>query len=89
MDARHARWRVISHGARAAFALIIAAMRCASWAAHTAFPSIEFLVGRGEASEEAIDETRFRMIMTIKHRLFGILYSYHGTFQITEVDLER
>ncbi len=50
---------------------------------------IEFLVGRGEASEEAIDETRFRMIMTIKHRLFGILYSYHGAFQITEVDLER
>ncbi len=50
---------------------------------------IEFLIGRGEASEEAIDETRFRMIMTIKHRLFGTLYSYHGTFQITEVDLER
>ncbi len=50
---------------------------------------IEFLLGRGEASEAAIDETRFRMIMTIRHRFFGSLYSYHGTFQIGEMDLER
>ncbi len=50
---------------------------------------IEFLIGRGEASEEAIDETRFRMIMTIKHRLFGTSTATTAPFRSQGVDLER
>jgi Domain of unknown function (DUF4166) len=49
---------------------------------------LEWLFGRGEAWERAIDDTRFEMEMTIRHRLFGMLYGYNGTFRIGEMRLD-
>lgn len=49
---------------------------------------LEFLLGRGEAREQAIDETTFRMSMAIRHRLFGKVYGYSGTFRIKEIRLD-
>ncbi len=49
---------------------------------------VEWLFGRGEAWERAIDDTRFAMEMTIRHRLFGMLYGYRGTFRIGEMRLD-
>jgi len=50
---------------------------------------LEYLMGRGNAWEEAIDENRFRMMMEMHHPLFGRLYSYSGEFTITEMALDR
>ena len=49
---------------------------------------LEWLFGRGEAWERAIDDTRFAMAMTIRHPLFGMLYGYSGTFRIRETRLD-
>jgi hypothetical protein len=49
---------------------------------------VEWLFGRGEAWERAIDDTRFAMEMTIRHRFFGRLYGYSGTFRIVETRLD-
>ena len=49
---------------------------------------LEFLLGHGEAWEEALDDSAFRMAMTIRHRLFGKIYGYSGTFRIKEVRLD-
>jgi len=48
---------------------------------------LSLLIGKGHAEEYAIDENTFRMKMTIKHRLFGELFTYSGTFTI-ETDHE-
>ncbi len=45
-----------------------------------------FLLGRGFAFEEAIDEDTFSMYMEIVHPLFGRVYSYSGQFKITKVE---
>lgn len=49
---------------------------------------VTWLFGVPSAWEEAIDDTHFRMGMTIQHWLFGFLYSYSGTFEISEVTLD-
>ena len=49
---------------------------------------LEFLFGRGEAQEQAIDDRSFRMAMIIRHRLFGNIYGYSGTFRIKEMQLD-
>lgn len=41
---------------------------------------ITFLLGKIEAYEYALDEQRFAMYAHIKHKWFGILYSYQGEF---------
>jgi len=46
-----------------------------------------WLFGVPSAWEEAIDKNHFRMEMTIRHWLFGFLYSYSGEFEIAEVNL--
>lgn len=48
---------------------------------------LTWLFGVPSAWEEAVDETHFRMEMTIQHWLFGFLYSYLGEFEIVEVNL--
>ncbi|WP_299853929.1 DUF4166 domain-containing protein [uncultured Roseobacter sp.] len=48
---------------------------------------VTWLFGVPSAWEEAIDDTHFRMEMTIRHWLFGYLYSYSGAFEIDEVTL--
>ena len=49
---------------------------------------VTWLFGVPSAWEEAIDDTHFRMEMTIQHWLFGFLYSYSGAFEIREVNLD-
>jgi hypothetical protein len=49
---------------------------------------LDFLLGRGEAYEEAIDDSTFRMAMTIRHAWFGKVYGYSGTFRIREMRLD-
>ncbi len=50
-------------------------------------PGAGWIVGHGEAFEEAIDDDRFAMSMTLRHPVFGRLYSYAGTFTVTEMAL--
>lgn len=50
---------------------------------------VGWLIGYGNAWEEAIDEHRFRMYMDIRHPLFGKIYVYRGEFTVTEVTCER
>ena len=49
---------------------------------------LEFLIGRGGAWEEAVDEDTFSMFVEIRHALFGQLYSYSGAFTVTEMALD-
>jgi len=49
---------------------------------------LEFLLGRGYAEEEALDENNFRMYMEIKHKILGVIYVYKGNFQISAVNLD-
>lgn len=51
------------------------------------FP-LGFLLGRGEAWEEALDKERFAMAMTIRHPLLGKVYGYNGAFTVREVRLD-
>lgn len=48
---------------------------------------LELLMGVGHAEEEAIDDNSYRVSMTIKHPLFGIMYSYAGDFTFTRLPL--
>ena len=48
---------------------------------------VTWLFGIPSAWEQAIDDKHFRMEMTIRHWLFGLLYSYSGEFKIIEVNL--
>jgi len=50
-------------------------------------PGAGWIVGRGEAFEEATSDTSFSMFMALNHPLFGRLYSYGGTFTVTETAL--
>ena len=50
-------------------------------------PGAELIVGRGEAFETPMDDNRFAMTMAVRHPLFGPLYSYAGTFTVTEMAL--
>ena len=47
-------------------------------------PGAGWIVGRGEAFEEATGEASFSMFMALNHALFGRLYSYSGVFTVTE-----
>ena len=48
---------------------------------------LEWILGKGYAEEEAIDDDRFRMHMHITHPIFGKVYAYSGTFTIKEMVL--
>ena len=50
-------------------------------------PGAGLIVGRGEAFEEATSDASFSMFMALNHPLFGRLYSYGGTFTVTETAL--
>lgn len=45
---------------------------------------VEWLMGRGSASETAIDDNRFAMTMDITHPLWGRVFGYSGIFTMTE-----
>jgi len=47
------------------------------------FPG-EFFLGRGQASETALDNDRFAMTMDIVHPLWGRVFGYSGVFRMTE-----
>lgn len=47
-----------------------------------------WLAGRGDAWEEATGEDSFRMYMDLRHPLLGKLYSYGGSFRVTEMRLD-
>jgi hypothetical protein len=42
---------------------------------------LEWLLGKGHAEEEVIDESTFHVNMTMTHPLFGQMYRYTGTFK--------
>lgn len=50
---------------------------------------ITFIIGKGYAEEEAIDDESYRMYMDIQHPILGKIYSYQGVFKITEVSLSE
>jgi len=56
--------------------------------AHVPLP-LHWVLGRGEACEQALDDDTFRMAMSLQHPLFGKVYGYSGTFRIREVRLDR
>jgi hypothetical protein len=45
---------------------------------------LHLLMGTCYAEEEALSDTEFRMLLKIKHPLFGELFGYHGQFKIAE-----
>lgn len=45
---------------------------------------LEWVFGRGSAEEEALDDRRFRMQMTIDHVWFGRMYEYRGEFEVAD-----
>lgn len=47
------------------------------------FPA-EWLLGRGHASETALDDDRFAMTMDMTHPLWGRVFGYSGVFTMTE-----
>jgi Domain of unknown function (DUF4166) len=87
-------WMAIGLGWRAAFSLAEGRVRLnhrgyALRLFGKAIPMpLEFLLGRGAAWEWALDDTGFSMEMTIRHRLFGKVYGYSGTFRVKEVRLD-
>ena len=46
---------------------------------------LALVIGRGHAEEEPLTDDRFQMWMYVKHPLFGVTFSYSGTFKITQV----
>lgn len=46
---------------------------------------ITWLIGAGYAEEKAIDNDSFDMFVEINHPWWGIIYSYKGTFRITDI----
>lgn len=49
---------------------------------------LTWLLGRGNAKEEALDEHSFRMELTMTHPLFGRVYYYGGVLRVVEVACE-
>ncbi len=49
---------------------------------------LEWLIGKGEAFEQALDDDSFLMDMKIRHPLWGTVYGYSGTFTIMAINLE-
>jgi hypothetical protein len=47
------------------------------------------LFGHANAEEHAISDNEFAMTMSIRHPLFGELYSYSGTFEIAKMILDE
>lgn len=45
---------------------------------------ITSLIGRGDASEVAVDDDHFDMNVEITHPLLGVVYSYAGRFKVTK-----
>jgi hypothetical protein len=50
---------------------------------------VSLLFGKGHAEEQAISENSFKMEMHIQHPLWGKLYTYGGTFDVTEMALNE
>jgi hypothetical protein len=50
---------------------------------------LEWLLGKGYAEEEALNDDTFRMYMDLRHPLFGKVYAYSGEFSITEMLLDE
>jgi len=50
---------------------------------------LELLLGSGNAEEEALSDSRFRMYMDIRHPLWGKIYAYSGEFTVTEMAFDR
>ena len=50
---------------------------------------LEFLLGRGDAWEEAVNDDTFAMYVEIRHFLLGRLYTYSGSFTVTEMQLDQ
>ncbi|MBN8535249.1 MAG: DUF4166 domain-containing protein [Rhizobiales bacterium] len=88
-------WMAIGFGWRAAFSYGEGQVRlehrgyALRWFGKAIPIPLEWLLGRGHAWERAIDDTQFAMAMTIRHRFFGQLYGYSGTFCIEETRLDR
>jgi len=45
---------------------------------------ITALVGRGDATETAIDDDHFDMEVKVTHPIFGVVYSYGGRFRVIQ-----
>ena len=54
------------------------------WFGHLVSLPLTWLLGRGDAEERAVDDNHFAMKVVMMHPLFGIQYSYSGTFNITQ-----
>ena len=54
---------------------------------HVPLP-LHWVLGRGQAREQARDDDTFHMAMSLQHALFGKVYGYSGTFRIREVRLD-
>ncbi len=50
---------------------------------------LEWLLGKGYAEEEALNDNTFRMYMDLRHPLFGKVYAYSGEFSVTEMSLDE
>ena len=50
-------------------------------------PGLSFLIGRPYAQEQALDESRFSMILTLTHPILGKFFSYRGDFVIIESNI--
>lgn len=46
---------------------------------------LEFLLGKGYAEEEKIDDNTYRVTMRMTHSLFGVMYYYSGDFTFTKL----
>lgn len=44
-----------------------------------------WIIGRGAAAEDVVNDNSFTMWMTITHPIFGEIYRYEGAFEIAEV----
>ncbi len=49
---------------------------------------LHWLLGRGNAEEEALSDTTFRMQMQMRHPLLGVMFHYAGVFAITRMELD-
>ena len=47
----------------------------------------QLILGKVYASEKAVSDNEFYMIFAIKHRLFGEVFSYKGSFNVTKSPL--
>lgn len=54
------------------------------WFGHLIPLPITGILGRGDAEERAIDDDHFAMNVTIRHPIFGVMYSYSGRFKVIQ-----